>query len=76
MDCDRAKRAALRRLTACLVAAATAGISAAHATEKEDPVCVKPITGNVTGFTFPDGDPPDNPLTPPQFTACDAANMT
>jgi hypothetical protein len=42
MDCDRAKRAALRRLTACLVAAATAGISAAHATAKGDPVCVKP----------------------------------
>ncbi len=40
-----------------------------------DPVCTKPITGDVTGISFPDGDPPDNPLTPAQFTACDATNI-
>jgi hypothetical protein len=42
MDCDPAKRAALRRLTACLVAAATSGIPVARGTEKGDPVCVRP----------------------------------
>jgi cytochrome c peroxidase len=39
-----------------------------------DPLCSPAITGDVTGVSFPDGDPPDNPLTPAQFTACDAAN--
>jgi hypothetical protein len=42
VDCDPAKRAALRRLTACLVAAATGGISIAYGAEREDFVCVKP----------------------------------
>jgi len=41
MDCDRAIRAALRRLTACLVAAATTGIPVAHGREKEELVCAK-----------------------------------
>ena len=40
-----------------------------------DPACVIPIKGNVTGITFPDADPPDHPLTPAQFTACDAKNI-
>jgi cytochrome c peroxidase len=40
-----------------------------------DPVCTPAIRGDVTGITFPDGDPPENPLTPAQFTACDAANI-
>ena len=40
-----------------------------------DPVCSPAIKGDVTGITFPDGDPPDHPLTPAQFTACDAANI-
>jgi cytochrome c peroxidase len=40
-----------------------------------DPVCTTPIKGDVTGVTFPDGDPMDNPLTPAQFTACDANNI-
>jgi cytochrome c peroxidase len=40
-----------------------------------DPACGKPITGDVTGITFPDGDPPDNPLTPAKFTACAASNI-
>jgi cytochrome c peroxidase len=40
-----------------------------------DPLCTPKITGDVTGVVFPDGDPPDNPLTPAQFTACDAANI-
>jgi len=40
-----------------------------------DPVCSPKITGDVTGITFPDGDTPDHPLTPAQFTACDAANI-
>jgi cytochrome c peroxidase len=39
-----------------------------------DPVCTPKITGNVTGVTFPDGDPPDHPFGP-AFTACDAANI-
>jgi len=42
MDCDSAKRAALRRLAACLVAVAASGISLAHGTEKKDLVCAKP----------------------------------
>ena len=42
MECDRAKRAALRRLMACLVAVATSGISVAHGTEKKDVLCAKP----------------------------------
>ncbi len=40
-----------------------------------DPLCSPKITGDVTGISFPDGDPPDNPLTPALFTACDAANI-
>jgi cytochrome c peroxidase len=40
-----------------------------------DPLCSPAITGDVTGIVFPDLDPPDNPLTPAQFTACDAANI-
>jgi uncharacterized paraquat-inducible protein A len=44
MDCDRAKRAALRKLTACLVAVATGGISVAQGTERDDLVCAKPST--------------------------------
>jgi len=39
-----------------------------------DPVCGTPITGNVAGISFPDGDPPDNPFGP-LYTACDAANI-
>ena len=42
MHFDWAKRAALRRLTACLVAVATSGISLAHGTEKKGLVCAKP----------------------------------
>ena len=42
MDCDRAKRAALRRLTACLVAVAASGISVARGAEEKDLVCAKP----------------------------------
>jgi len=42
MDCDGAKRAALRRLTACLVVVATSGISITQGTEKKDLVCAKP----------------------------------
>ena len=42
MDCDSAKRAALRRLTAFLVVAAANGSSVAAGTEKEGPVCAKP----------------------------------
>ena len=41
MDCDRARRAALGRLTACLVAAATGRASVARATEA-GVVCAKP----------------------------------
>ena len=41
MDCDRAKRAALGRLAACFVVAATGWISAARATEA-GVVCAKP----------------------------------
>lgn len=41
MDCDWAKRAALRRLTACFVVVATGGISLAHGTAKESLVCAK-----------------------------------
>ena len=40
-----------------------------------DPVCTIPITGNVAGISFPDGDPPDHPLNPPTYVACDAANI-
>jgi cytochrome c peroxidase len=39
-----------------------------------DPVCSPKITGDVTGVTFPDGDPLQNPFGP-AFTACDAGNM-
>lgn len=42
MDCDKAKRAALGRLTACLVAISTSGISSAHETQENDLVCAKP----------------------------------
>jgi len=42
MNCDRAKRAALRRLAACFVAAATSGISVARGAEKEVLVCARP----------------------------------
>jgi hypothetical protein len=42
MHVDWAKRAALRRLTGCLVAVATSGISLAHGTEKKGLVCAKP----------------------------------
>jgi len=42
MHCDGAKRAALRRLTACLVAVATSRISLAQGAENKDLVCVKP----------------------------------
>lgn len=41
MDCDLGKRAALRRVTACLVAAAASGMSVAHGTDK-DLLCVDP----------------------------------
>ena len=41
MDCDWAKRAALRRLTACIVVVATSGISVAQGIE-EDLVCARP----------------------------------
>lgn len=41
MDCDRSKRAALRRLAACFVAVAARGISVARGAEK-DLVCAKP----------------------------------
>src|SRR5206468_11671601 len=40
-----------------------------------DPVCTPAIVGNVAGISFPDGDPPDHPLTPSTYTACDAANI-
>jgi len=40
MDCDRARRAAIRRLTACLAAAATTGISVACGHDQEELVCV------------------------------------
>ncbi len=39
-----------------------------------DYLCNPPIVANVTGFTFPDDDPPDHPKVPPVFTVCDAAN--
>jgi len=42
MGCDWSKRAALRRLAACLVAVATRGISVAQGTE-QDLVCAKPL---------------------------------
>jgi len=42
MNCDRARRAALRRLTACFLAAATGGISVARGAEKEVLVCARP----------------------------------
>jgi cytochrome c peroxidase len=41
-----------------------------------DPACTTAITGDVSGVTFPDGDPMQNPLVPTKFTACDAANVT
>jgi len=34
-------------------------------------VCTIPITGNVAGISFPDGDPPDHPLNPPTYVACE-----
>jgi cytochrome c peroxidase len=50
-----------------------------------DPLCTTPIIGNVTGISFPDGDPPDNPfavaadgdsaLGGGSYTACDAGNI-
>jgi cytochrome c peroxidase len=40
-----------------------------------DPVCSPAIWGDVTGIVFPDLDPPDNPLTPAKFTACDKNNI-
>jgi len=33
------------------------------------------LPGTSLGLRFPDGDTPDHPLTPAQFTACDAANV-
>jgi hypothetical protein len=42
MDCDRARRAALRRLTAWLVAMATSGAAVAAASPNEHAVCVIP----------------------------------
>ena len=42
MGSDRGKRAALRRLAACVVAAATGGISIAHGKEKDELFCVRP----------------------------------
>lgn len=42
MECDRVKRAALRRLAACLVVAAASGTAVATAAGKESPVCAKP----------------------------------
>src|SRR6266478_4890348 len=49
-----------------------------------DPLCTPAIIGNVTGISFPDGDPPDNPfavvadgdsaLGGGSYTACDASN--
>jgi len=44
MDCDpaSARRATLRRLTACLVAAASGGISISRGREAERLVCAKP----------------------------------
>jgi High potential iron-sulfur protein len=44
MDCDPgpARRATLRRLSACLVAAAAGGIAVALGAEKESLVCAKP----------------------------------
>ena len=44
MDCDpgKARRAALRRLWGCLVAAATGGITAALGAEREGLACAKP----------------------------------
>jgi hypothetical protein len=45
MDCDpgKARRATLRRLSACLVAAAASGIAVALGAEKEALVCAKPV---------------------------------
>jgi cytochrome c peroxidase len=43
-----------------------------------DPVCNPAIHGNTTGFTFPDGDPQQNPfptLGGGDYVACDAANV-
>jgi len=45
MDCDWSKRAALQRVTACLVAVAMRGISVAQGAEK-DLVCAKPTALN------------------------------
>jgi len=42
MECDRAKRAALRQLTGCLVGFAASWIAVAHGTAQQDPVCAKP----------------------------------
>ena len=42
MGCDRAKRAALGRLTACVVVVITSGIPLARGAEKTDRVCAKP----------------------------------
>jgi len=39
-----------------------------------DPLCTTPIVADVTGISFPDGDPPDNPKSPSTFTVCHAAN--
>ncbi len=39
-----------------------------------DPLCTPAIQANVTGIGFPDGDPPDNPKLPSQFTVCNAGN--
>jgi hypothetical protein len=41
-DWDDARRATLRRLSACFVAAATSGISVALGTEKKGLLCAKP----------------------------------
>jgi hypothetical protein len=42
MDCDSAKRAALRRLTAWLVAIAASGTAVAAVSPNESAVCAKP----------------------------------
>jgi cytochrome c peroxidase len=39
-----------------------------------DPLCNPAIRGDVTGISFPDGDPPDNPLSPAVYVACNSAN--
>jgi cytochrome c peroxidase len=40
-----------------------------------DPLCTSDISANVTGITFPDGDPPDHPLANPTPVVCAAGNL-